>query len=975
MRMRKQGAVLKTASIALAVIAGLGVIGWLLAARLANSAEVESRLDRLGQDIGVFRQESATLEPQIAVDRWFALFDRASKLGFDARSYDVISLAPDGVDPAELFSTLPPPPAWQAFREEAKRRVAANVSDREALTLRFLGEVLTRDRAEANATLELLEKSGAPRGEILGTRALLTRIYGSADEQLAAVEEEIRGVAELPVVSIPDLVAIAGEDRARPLLRSAVTSTAAIQIEGGAPTRMLARRIALDDIDKLARPQWNLAADLDGAELYEALAGRFGSQPSDHQWREATTYYFLQMVKDGRQAEAEAALQGLAGADSIRIPHDAVTALQRARLNEPLFRFLDGHLARHPDSAAWDLYLEQAAYTGHSRAAIKRIETLLAAPGAAAATKSALRIRHADALAAVDDIEGAAREYFALLAASPGGQSPLIDREFAVRVFRFGRLTDRAPLLAAAEAFLKPGVAANSAPADRYSFEQSRRSYWKELRLLGREEELRASLDNRLEELKSAATEVDSPDEYYLMSEGKSILIELVSIHSKAGRHAAVADLLDNVTLWNARDLSEVLGETDSLGLPLGASVARAFGAAGGEQAALRVARATVAALPGNDAAYEIVAARDPQAILFFEERFALDEFEERPLIWKASRQLAEGAIDAAEATVRQAIAIDPSDGEEGPNDRMRAYAVLSEILRRKGATADAALYARAVEAIRISEHADQLYAAGLYRRAFADYRAALEKFSDAYCIQSRLAVQLNKQGYRAEALEHYRRAYELMPSSFGRVESHCFGCESVFQDDESQSIAEGVFADIIRKSPGRAQAHYLLAYLREQQGRYEDAVRPLRAAVSIDDRYLNAWKRLQDLGEKTYIDAGERDIARLKLLQLDPLQRHGYYSLDHVGQLTELWNGADRARDIASKSARPAKVHPLRASAAHQAKMYGEPSEELAALLRGDYSLSQGAAQGGAKVLGDHALVLKVKALLVAEGVEGADD
>ena len=96
-----------------------------------------------------------------------------------------------------------------------------------------------------------------------------------------------------------------------------------------------------------------------------------------------------------------------------------------------------------------------------------------------------------------------------------------------------------------------------------------------------------------------------------------------------------------------------------------------------------------------------------------------------------------------------------------------------------------------------------------VYLRAFQTYREALEIFSDAYCIQSRLAVQLNRQGRRKEALEHYRRAYELMPSSFGRVESHCFGCESVFQSAEAQSIAEQVFVDIIRKSPERPQAQY----------------------------------------------------------------------------------------------------------------------------------------------------------------------
>jgi tetratricopeptide (TPR) repeat protein len=279
--------------------------------------------------------------------------------------------------------------------------------------------------------------------------------------------------------------------------------------------------------------------------------------------------------------------------------------------------------------------------------------------------------------------------------------------------------------------------------------------------------------------------------------------------------------------------------------------------------------------------------------------------------------QFAAGAVDKAEETVRRAIAVDPSDGEEGPDDRMRAYTVLAEILRKKGDVRGDAIYTNAVRAIRLSEHGDEFHANGLYLRAFQTYREALEIFSDAYCIQSRLAVQLNRQGRRKEALEHYRRAYELMPSSFGRVESHCFGCESVFQSAEAQSIAEQVFVDIIRKSPDRPQAQYLLAYLREQQGRYSEAVQPLRAAVSLDSHYLNAWKRLHDVANKTFVEAGERDIARLKLLELDPLQRHTHYDLGDVGQLAALWNGVEQAAAVAAKLEAPTEgVYPLKASA-----------------------------------------------------------
>jgi tetratricopeptide (TPR) repeat protein len=301
----------------------------------------------------------------------------------------------------------------------------------------------------------------------------------------------------------------------------------------------------------------------------------------------------------------------------------------------------------------------------------------------------------------------------------------------------------------------------------------------------------------------------------------------------------------------------------------------------------------------------------------------------------------------------------------------MRAYAVLSEILQRKGDVQNSEQSAHAVAAIRLSEKADALHAAGLYGRAFDTYRDALELFSDAYCIQSRLAVQLNKQGRRREALEHYRRAYELMPESFGRVESHCFGCESVFQDSEAQGIAERVFSDVIRVTPGKAQAHYLLAYLRETKGDYEGAVQSLRSAVGIDGKYLNAWKRLHDIGDKTYLDPGEQDIARLKLLELDPLQRHSHYDLSEVAQLGALWRGAAVGREIARRARVPSTgVFALYATARARDENLGslppEMREQISIMERlMESSADAGVARDPALLLRDHALIQNAAALM----------
>jgi tetratricopeptide (TPR) repeat protein len=275
-----------------------------------------------------------------------------------------------------------------------------------------------------------------------------------------------------------------------------------------------------------------------------------------------------------------------------------------------------------------------------------------------------------------------------------------------------------------------------------------------------------------------------------------------------------------------------------------------------------------------------------------------------------------QGRLDEAESVARRAIAVDPSDGEEGVNDRMRAYAVLASVLEAKDASATAGVFRRAVAAIRISERSDELYRLGLYDRAFAGYQSALEQFADAYCIQSRLAVRLYDQGRKREALEHYRRAYELMPSSFGRVESHCFGCESVFQGLEQQQLAESVFGGLVAKDPANPQAQYMLAYLQKERGRLGAALKGFREAVRLDNEYLNAWKHLHDLGSHVYMAPRERDSARLRLLELDPRQQHVKYQLDGVGDLAALWRAVAAAREAHAGAVRGGSLYVLKGSA-----------------------------------------------------------
>lgn len=215
-----------------------------------------------------------------------------------------------------------------------------------------------------------------------------------------------------------------------------------------------------------------------------------------------------------------------------------------------------------------------------------------------------------------------------------------------------------------------------------------------------------------------------------------------------------------------------------------------------------------------------------------------------------------------------------------------------------------------AVKAIRLSEEADRYHQAGLLTRAIAMYEEALGYFSDAYCIQSRLAIQLAAVGRMEEAEAHYTKAYELMPGSFGRVESHCFGCERAFSGERAQGIAERVFLKLTAAQPNVPQNHYLLGYLREEQDRRVEALENYREAVRLDPDYLNAWKKIASLAVKN----SERSRANLMLLRLDPRGLHTRVQLEDVADLPALWHGEEAAAQVRPKPAD--KIYPLAASA-----------------------------------------------------------
>ena len=923
---------------------------------------------RLLADVQRFRAKADTLDAASAADEWLGLYDRAAGLGvvqFDGSQPVFDREVTSTVGVKSILASLPGPASWPALRDRAVARTSATSSDSRAFALRLLAEMLNGDAAAARKSLAAIESKAAalPAPErdanLAATgylRASLARLYGSPAEVADSFAGSLPAQAKRSYiqVAVPDLVGLVGEAKAAAILRDAIVQPARLQVPEGDRTRALARRIAIEEIERLKVPQWGLVDTMDAADLYESLARRFSggarlASPEsgyDPGKSEADTYYFLHLVVHKRHADAEKALQTLTGQNALYLPRGAIDALQRAGYNAALFAFLHDLLGRRPEVRAWEVYTRQAAYTGHAAEALALVESLLKRKDLPASVLSDLRFHRVSALLAADRLEPAIADLKQLLATPPTEGEPTLQSrsEAALRLAGLGRVLGRDDLSAAGIAFAQSVV---SLPSDRKRDWQRDRMFkelFAELRRQGRNADAEALARAELQRRAKLPVEMERYGSGVPSSE-RTALIELAALHGTLRRHKEVVALLDEATQWGVGDLAAIFGEKDSLGVPMGLIAARALAETGQTALAIEIARAVAQAQPGYDPAFELLVGLDKDAHGYLKSLYARDRFEERPLIWMAILLHRQGRGLEAEALIRQAIVIDPSDGEEGPTDRMRAYAVLGEILDAKGEKGAAQGLRNAVKAIRISERSDELHKLGLYERAFAGYRDALSYFSDAYCVQSRLAVRLYEQGRRAEALEHYRRAYELMPASFGRVESHCFGCESVFQGPEQQRVAEHVFNGFLSKEPNKPQVHYLLGYLEKERGLHGEALKRFNTAVSLDPEYLNAWKHLHELAAHVYVEPRARDAVRMKLLELDPAQRHVRYDLEDVGDLAGLWRALESANASAQTLAAPKTLYVLRASAAaHEAMVAKLPESQ-----RGQMAIIQSFVASGA--------------------------
>ncbi len=850
--------------------------------------------DVLKARLEAYRTGAAAMAPDKAATEWIQLLD--SYLSMSPQSRMASYNSPSRISAGSVMEVLPPTSSWDALAAELQQRSAGD-NTRQAALRNFLGSLLAADPAArvpaltrlketiaADATVEtyqreqldenmgrleqLVSPSGAPAADPVA------RLSKQLDDLAARRSVGYRNV-EIP--RLPDTPA------AREVLVRYLKTDATGRFEDE-ETQQLFIRIAKEQLPNLPEPPWNLIRSLRDVPLFEAAAKlRPEAAKTLAETDEMRSMFLSHHLQEGEEAEAMAIIGnprlGKMVSDYFsmgRIQHNSRTNTLDGKAEKLLLELETRALGSDPNLPYWQSVLWLAPKYGQSGEFSKSVEAALVDPRLTSPrTRQEVEDIHLTLLLNDGKVDEGVKFLDDLLAKSekpveqtnespPEGILPDAGppdtssrrEQLLIRAIRLGRLLDRPALLdRALDEYSKLLPVMASMPYDS--------EIWTNYIERNRGALLEKALSDRMARLAA------SPDEGYGMRDIERPLVRLAWLYDQLGRHEDVIRLLDEGPFWSAPDLAELRRESISAREVL-LIAAKAMNATGRRDKALEIIRQLIRFHPGDDEGYLLLSQLNPPDQMdFLEEIAASDRFQERPLIWQAKLLLTQGKTEEAESTVKKAIAIDPSDGEQGKGDRMRAYEVLADILEKKGDAEQTKFFRNVVAAIRLSETADDWWTATMTRKAIEIYEQSLRSFADAYCIQSRLALRYASEDNMEKATQYYQRAFELMPDSFGRVESHCFGCEGAFTGKVAQSIAEKVFTGLAEKPDAKPQVFYLLGYLRESQGRSAEAKEFFRKTVEMDPDYVNAWAKLGELAQTVEMAPEERDEIAFSLFRL----------------------------------------------------------------------------------------------------------
>jgi tetratricopeptide (TPR) repeat protein len=605
------------------------------------------------RSIDAYQRAAPRLVPIESARRWLSLAEKTT-LASDTETLTLPQGASLDFELLEVMRTLPSPRVWPAIEAILAKRTGP--WDRAMLGM---FQALLGDRGAAKKQLELVTKLSPARQALLAyIRVDLTWL----DENKAGFEEAFLKLADSisaaehqaaagQFLELPNLEARLGTDRARALLRTLVRKfDGELVLPQGATYGNLAREIALAEADHMKHPQWNLAIDVDGGPLFEAIHKRFPDVSSGIQrspdWggdsaESAAWRYLAWLVATGREGDAGSYVKN--NSDQFQsegpLPDEEIAFLKKAGKVDGYLRFLETSISR---GAGFASAYKMLCDTLHEP---DRAQEFLA------------KLPEKQRLAAGDPIEDTlttllarrkvveAGEFLENLIKSP----PPKDRQGGPIEHPESDLVDFGHYLHRQDLIDEGIAAAEKKLASDDSFEQG----WvcEELADDHRGVEAERLIANSLKAA-FVSTSSSSPPE------GQEQCQALVQLYVSLGRFDDALTVLDRGTRWGERDVAFV-DSPDERENSLSFLTARALAGVGRTAEALHVLKYVLQSHQDLDQAYELLLRLDSRgAGPMLDAMHRVSPFATRPLIWKAELLRRSGRLDEAGHTTRQSPSI-----------------------------------------------------------------------------------------------------------------------------------------------------------------------------------------------------------------------------------------------------------------------------------------------------------------------------
>ena len=926
-------------------------------------------VSRWREDLRAYHGNIPALSPEEAAKQWLALFDRALRL--PGPLTDLVGGGDATAHLTDLFRVLPPPAVWDALDAQVARRpeAAKGSSDFSTPVLRIVTGTLRDDPDEVRQALEAFARQveaedNPERDQHRETVQQLRQVFHEAtidtagklkelEAKLALLESAAPASATAAAqqnlrttsLELPNLVALVGEARAETLLRRVFAQPFVTVNIVDEPTQELARKVLLAMGEKIQCAPWFLVAGPEAVPLYELLDRRFPETEDNRNDRlNAKPAYLLGLIALDRVADATALALKLpgettsGGVEVLNLPSATLQELAVRGQAQKVFRFFDALLAAHPDLPYWGSFQAAATAAGNPDAFLTRVQAAAGNTDVRPRFRRALLPLQATALLAADRLPEAVSTLETLASPTPTGADADSSGEDALRfdgdspkAYAFvlaliaRRVHDDKLVNEQLDRLLQGNRALLRAPFDPNNVVLPLGIELNDLFLAaGRGPDLEGLLLDNLARSTQAATHRrgEMTAEMFAESgsfETRNALEILVDLYAQAGRYVDVVALLDHAPSWETGDVAGLIPGTMTA---FDGQVARALQKTGHADAALRVVNASLDHARDRSGLHPVYALLlellpPEQAEARLNALVLTDPFDAQPLLWRGLLQWQQHRPEEAEKSIRQALAVDPTDGDGGPATRPLAHAVLGDILERAGDAQGAAEARRFVEAIHLGQEADPLSGIGLATRAVGPYARAVDIDPDIASLQYRYAVVLAALGRFEEAATHFSRADELLIASSSRVAILGPANGQVFDSAWTRSIAERVLGEHAAREPENPHVRYLLGSLRTAQGRTVEAAHEFKEAVRLDPDYLYAWERLALVTG----NPPDRDRATVNILRLDPHRRHRNNApeLSGMNDLRAFWLALAQAAK--QQLPAPADLYPLAASRMEMAR------------------------------------------------------